>query len=127
MFAACRRSKGWVFRLSTAPKASPRRSAYLGAPGRRRVPGHEMVNGILNSGGAGAYGRVAVEGRPSRSMLPLLAVRAHPFNSALPERAAESVGFHYLPGPGGSDQRARPAPGAAHEGARRGAFAERIG
>ena len=56
-------------------------------------------NGILNSGGTGlTMAEWLIDGRPSRSMLPLLAVRAHPFqrNSAYnAERAAESVGFHY--------------------------------
>lgn len=56
-------------------------------------------NGILNSGGTGlTMAEWIVDGMPSRSMLPLLAVRAHPFqrNTAYnAERAAESVGFHY--------------------------------
>lgn len=56
-------------------------------------------NGILNSGGVGlTMAQWLIDGEPSRSMLPLLAVRAHPFqqNTAYnAERAAESVGFHY--------------------------------
>ena len=56
-------------------------------------------NGILNSGGVGlTMAEWLIDGMPSRSMLPLLAVRAHPFqqNTAYnAERAAESVGFHY--------------------------------
>jgi len=56
-------------------------------------------NGILNSGGVGlTMAQWLIEGSPSHSMAPLLAVRAHPFQSNtdyLQERAAESVGFHY--------------------------------
>ncbi|MBU2983159.1 FAD-dependent oxidoreductase [Lentibacter algarum] len=56
-------------------------------------------NGILNSGGTGlTMAEWMIDGMPSRSMLPLLAVRAHPFqkNTAYnAERAAEAVGFHY--------------------------------
>ena len=56
-------------------------------------------NGILNSGGAGlTMAEWMIEGMPSRSMAPLLAVRAHPFQANVrynQERAAESVGFHY--------------------------------
>lgn len=56
-------------------------------------------NGILNSGGVGlTMAQWLIDGEPGRSMLPLLAVRAHPFqqNTAYnAERAAESVGFHY--------------------------------
>ncbi|MBE1283472.1 MAG: FAD-dependent oxidoreductase [Rhodobacteraceae bacterium] len=56
-------------------------------------------NGILNSGGVGlTMAEWMIDGMPSRSMLPLLAVRAHPFqkNTAYnAERAAEAVGFHY--------------------------------
>lgn len=56
-------------------------------------------NGILNSGGMGlTMAEWLIDGLPSRSMLPLLAVRAHPFqkNTAYnAERAAEAVGFHY--------------------------------
>lgn len=56
-------------------------------------------NGILNSGGVGlTMAEWLVDGAPSRSILPLLAVRAHPFqqNTAYnAERAAEAVGFHY--------------------------------
>ncbi|MFV1566694.1 FAD-dependent oxidoreductase [Phaeobacter sp. JH20_10] len=56
-------------------------------------------NGILNSGGVGlTMAEWIIDGMPSRSMLPLLAVRAHPFqrNTAYnAERAAEAVGFHY--------------------------------
>ena len=56
-------------------------------------------NGILNAGGVGlTMAQWLIDGAPSRSMLPLLAARAHPFqqNTAYnAERAAESVGFHY--------------------------------
>ncbi len=56
-------------------------------------------NGILNSGGAGlTMAEWLIDGMPSRSMAPLLAVRAHPFQANTrynQERAAESVGFHY--------------------------------
>ncbi len=56
-------------------------------------------NGILNSGGVGlTMAEWIIDGRPSRSMAPLLAARAHPFQSNTrynQERAAESVGFHY--------------------------------
>lgn len=56
-------------------------------------------NGILNSGGAGlTMAEWMIDGMPSRSMGPLLAARAHPFQSNTrynQERAAESVGFHY--------------------------------
>ncbi|WP_027258681.1 FAD-dependent oxidoreductase [Leisingera aquimarina] len=56
-------------------------------------------NGILNSGGTGlTMAEWLIDGMPTRSMLPLLAVRAHPFqkNTAYnAERAAEAVGFHY--------------------------------
>ncbi len=56
-------------------------------------------NGILNSGGVGlTLAEWLIDGAPSRSMSPLLASRAHPFqaNTAYnQERAAESVGFHY--------------------------------
>lgn len=56
-------------------------------------------NGILNSGGTGlTMAEWLIDGAPSRSMAPLLAVRAHPFQANTrynQERAAESVGFHY--------------------------------
>ncbi len=56
-------------------------------------------NGILNSGGTGlTMAEWMIDGMPSRSMAPLLAVRAHPFQANTrynQERAAESVGFHY--------------------------------
>ncbi len=56
-------------------------------------------NGILNSGGVGlTMAEWLTDGAPSRSMGPLLASRAQPFqrNTAYnAERAAESVGFHY--------------------------------
>ncbi|WP_342075100.1 FAD-dependent oxidoreductase [Yoonia sp. SS1-5] len=56
-------------------------------------------NGILNSGGTGlTMAEWLIEGMPSRSMAPLLAVRAHPFQANTrynQDRAAESVGFHY--------------------------------
>lgn len=56
-------------------------------------------NGILNSGGAGlTMAEWMIDGMPSRSMTPLLAARAHPFQANTrynQERAAESVGFHY--------------------------------
>lgn len=56
-------------------------------------------NGILNSGGVGlTMAEWIIDGMPSRSMAPLLAVRAHPFqaNTAYnQDRAAEAVGFHY--------------------------------
>ena len=56
-------------------------------------------NGILNSGGTGfTMAEWMLEGAPSRSMAPLLAVRAHPFQANTrynQVRAAESVGFHY--------------------------------
>ena len=56
-------------------------------------------NGILNLGGVGlTMAEWLLDGMPSRSMLPLLAVRAHPFqqNTAYKaERAPEAVGFHY--------------------------------
>ncbi|MEM7069950.1 MAG: FAD-dependent oxidoreductase [Pseudomonadota bacterium] len=56
-------------------------------------------NGILNSGGVGlTMAEWMIDGMPSRSMLPLLATRAHPFqqNTAYnADRAAEAVGFHY--------------------------------
>ncbi|MGB1082397.1 MAG: GcvT family protein, partial [Alphaproteobacteria bacterium] len=92
-------------------------------------------NGILNSGGAGlTMAEWLIDGRPSRSMLPLLAVRAHPFqrNSAYnAERAAESVGFHYgLHWPGRqvtSARGLRRVPLHAELRAAGAAFAERIG
>ena len=56
-------------------------------------------NGILNSGGVGlTLAEWLTDGYPSRSMLPLLASRAHPFQKNMSynaERARESVGFHY--------------------------------
>lgn len=56
-------------------------------------------NGILNSGGTGfTMAEWMIDGQPSRSMAPLLAVRAHPFQANTrynQQRAAESVGFHY--------------------------------
>ena len=56
-------------------------------------------NGILNSGGTGlTMAEWLIDGMPSRSMAPLMAVRAHPFQANTrynQERAAESVGFHY--------------------------------
>ncbi|WP_299413677.1 FAD-dependent oxidoreductase [uncultured Sulfitobacter sp.] len=56
-------------------------------------------NGILNSGGTGlTMAEWMIDGAPSRSMAPLLAARAHPFQANTrynQERAAESVGFHY--------------------------------
>lgn len=56
-------------------------------------------NGILNSGGTGfTLAEWMIDGAPSRSMAPLLAVRAHPFQANTrynQTRAAESVGFHY--------------------------------
>ncbi|MGJ8547672.1 MAG: FAD-dependent oxidoreductase [Sulfitobacter sp.] len=56
-------------------------------------------NGILNSGGVGlTMAEWLIDGAPSRSMAPLLAVRAHPFQANTrynQDRAAESVGFHY--------------------------------
>jgi len=56
-------------------------------------------NGILNSGGAGlTMAEWMIDGMPSRSIAPLLAARAHPFQANTrynQERAAESVGFHY--------------------------------
>ena len=56
-------------------------------------------NGILNSGGTGlTMAEWMIDGMPSRSMGPLLATRAHPFQANTrynQERAAESVGFHY--------------------------------
>lgn len=56
-------------------------------------------NGILNSGGVGlTMADWLIDGAPKRSMGPLLAARAHWFQSNTvynQERAAESVGFHY--------------------------------
>ena len=56
-------------------------------------------NGILNSGGVGlTMAEWLIDGTAARSMGPLLASRAHPFqrNTAYNQaRAAESVGFHY--------------------------------
>ena len=56
-------------------------------------------NGILNSGGVGlTMAEWLIDGKPSRSMAPLLASRAHPFQANTrynQVRAAESVGFHY--------------------------------
>ena len=56
-------------------------------------------NGILNSGGVGlTMAEWIIDGAPSRSMAPLLAQRAHPFQANTHYnqlRAAESVGFHY--------------------------------
>lgn len=56
-------------------------------------------NGILNSGGVGlTMAEWLIDGTPSRSMGPLLAGRAHPFQANTrynQDRAAESVGFHY--------------------------------
>ncbi len=56
-------------------------------------------NGILNSGGVGlTMAEWIIDGAPSRSMAPLLAARAHPFqaNTAYNrDRSAESVGYHY--------------------------------
>lgn len=92
-------------------------------------------NGILNSGGVGlTMAEWLIDGAPSRSMLPLLASRAHPFqrNTAYnADRAAESVGFHYgLHWPGRQVSTARGVRRVplhdrlAQAGA---AFAERIG
>tara|TARA_R110002073_G_scaffold3340_11_gene22502 strand:- start:7432 stop:9879 length:2448 start_codon:yes stop_codon:yes gene_type:complete len=56
-------------------------------------------NGILNSGGVGlTMAEWLIDGAPSRSMLPLEAVRAHPFQRNTgynATRAAEALGFHY--------------------------------
>ncbi len=56
-------------------------------------------NGILNSGGVGlTMAEWLLDGMPSRSMGPLLASRAQPFQANTyynQARAAESVGFHY--------------------------------
>lgn len=56
-------------------------------------------NGILNSGGVGlSMAEWMTVGAPSRSMGPMLARRAHPFQRNTKynhDRAAESVGFHY--------------------------------
>lgn len=56
-------------------------------------------NGILNSGGTGlSMAQWVLDGAPSQSMAPLMAIRAHPFqaNTRYTQvRAAESVGFHY--------------------------------
>lgn len=56
-------------------------------------------NGILNSGGTGlTIAEWIIDGMPSRSMAPLIAARAHPFQANTrynQKRAAESVGFHY--------------------------------
>lgn len=56
-------------------------------------------NGILNSGGVGlTMAEWMIDGAPSRGMGPMLARRAHPFQSNTRynrERAAEAVGFHY--------------------------------
>jgi glycine cleavage system aminomethyltransferase T/glycine/D-amino acid oxidase-like deaminating enzyme len=56
-------------------------------------------NGILNSGGVGlTMAQWVIDGTPGRSMAPLLAARAHPFQANTrynQERAGESVGFHY--------------------------------
>ncbi|MDE0347046.1 MAG: FAD-dependent oxidoreductase [Boseongicola sp.] len=56
-------------------------------------------NGILNSGGVGlTMAEWLIDGSPSRSMGPLLATRAHPYQANTrynQDRAAESVGFHY--------------------------------
>ena len=56
-------------------------------------------NGILNSGGVGlSMAQWLIDGRPSRSMMPLVAARAQPFqaNTAYNQaRSAEAVGFHY--------------------------------
>lgn len=56
-------------------------------------------NGILNSGGVGlTMAEWVIDSAPSRSMGPLLAARAHPFQRNTrynQERGAESVGFHY--------------------------------
>lgn len=92
-------------------------------------------NGILNSGGVGlTMAEWITEGSPSRSMGPLLAQRAHPFqkNTAYnAERAAESVGFHYgLHWPGRQVETARnvrrvPLHDRLKEAGA--AFAERIG
>lgn len=55
-------------------------------------------NGILNSGGTGlTMAEWLIDGAPSRSMAPLLAMRAQPFQANTrynQVRAAESVGFH---------------------------------
>ena len=92
-------------------------------------------NGILNSGGVGlTMAQWLIDGTPSRSMLPLLAVRAHPFqqNTAyVRERAAESVGFHYgLHWAGrevNSARGVRRVPLHSRPDAAGAAFAERIG
>ncbi len=56
-------------------------------------------NGILNSGGVGlTMAEWMADGMPARSVGPMLAERAHPFQSNTAynrDRAAESVGFHY--------------------------------
>ncbi|GLT11454.1 sarcosine dehydrogenase [Sulfitobacter porphyrae] len=56
-------------------------------------------NGILNSGGVGlTTAEWMIDGAPSRGMGPMLARRAHPFQSNTRynrDRAAEAVGFHY--------------------------------
>lgn len=92
-------------------------------------------NGILNSGGVGlTMAQWLVDGAPSRSMLPMLATRAHPFqqNTAYNiERTAESVGFHYgLHWAGRQVQSARGVRRVPLHGrleAAGAAFAERIG
>lgn len=56
-------------------------------------------NGILNSGGVGlTMSEWILDGAPSRSMGPMLARRAHPFQANTKynrDRSAEAVGFHY--------------------------------
>jgi glycine cleavage system aminomethyltransferase T/glycine/D-amino acid oxidase-like deaminating enzyme len=92
-------------------------------------------NGILNSGGVGlTLAEWMLDGAPSRSMQPLAAIRAHPFqaNTAYNQvRAAESVGFHYgLHWPGNLAQSARGirrVPLHRELAAQGAAFAERIG
>jgi 4-methylaminobutanoate oxidase (formaldehyde-forming) len=92
-------------------------------------------NGILNSGGIGlTMAEWMTEGAPSRSMAPLAAVRAHPFqrNTAYnAERAAEAIGFHYgLSWPGRqvtSARGIRRVPLHDRLAAAGAAFAERIG
>jgi len=92
-------------------------------------------NGILNSGGVGlTMAEWMIDGRPSRSMAPLAAIRAHPFqrNTAYTaDRAAEAVGFHYgLHWPGRqvtSARGIRRVPLHDRLAAAGAAFAERIG
>ena len=92
-------------------------------------------NGILNSGGVGlTMAEWLIDGSPSRSMGPLLATRAHPFQANTcynQDRAAESVGFHYgLHWPGHqvrSTRGVRRVPLHDRLAAAGASFAERIG